>query len=456
MKKNIINLVILSIFVFFCGVMLTGCLPHHHKWSDWTEFSALTCTKDQILVRMCEKCKTSEKVIGEEATGHDFEESIVSPTQNENGYTFHRCHCGENYKDNHTCLITFERFTTNPTIDLDELPIIEQKIVDKGQLLEEIEETEEYKVVDYRIYQNPSTYTFFDMAKPINQSVKVTLVWDKLIPDTLTEEEKAFYSLTRKIQKLEKISLQYNTEKSSTKNPYVRVAQYLRQTRYGDSEWNLFGGTVEADFAEYVIANQGTFDLPALQNQASFTAASTHEEVDFIHMIAIINVVAKNGISNTTYNDMVGWGGDLCQLAKQIKELGLTGDALQDKAYELFRGKSSTFSDEDFLADIDALNIANLVINEEMSISNAMKTYYFNLTDASRKQQVLSHSFSGFIDEQSGKINKTQEEMASAIVNRLSSNFLITMWCRRNGLNISTDATIFNACANAFVKYFVD
>jgi len=456
-RKKFLVCTLLSVCLLFSGILLTGCLPHHHKWGEWSEFSALTCTKDQILIRTCNDCQTSEKKVGKEAKGHIFESEVIDPTEENNGYTLYKCHCGQEYKDNETCLITFESKTDNISINQSKLPQIQSKIINKNDKLNEIESTEEYKPVDYRIYLNSTSYTEFNINENLTKSLKITIMWDTVIPQELTQEEKEFYALIKKIERLESISTQYNTEKGVTADAQIRVLQYLRQNRYGDTQWNLFGGVIESDFSEYVIANQGSYNLQSLQTQKLFTVPSTKEQVDLIHMLAIINVVVLNGISNNATNDMVGWGGDLCQLTKELKEKNLNGTALQDKAYQLFGASSSTFSTEDLLADFDALNISNVYLNQEneKSISSALKEYYLSLTTAERKEKVLSLTFSNFVDSNTGEIIKTQQGMASEIISRLSSNFAIKFWCMQNNLNFTNDAEIFNAAAMAFAKYFI-
>lgn len=455
MRKRLLNIVFVSIFVLFSGIMLTGCLPHHHVWSDWAEFSPRTCTEDQILIRTCEKCQTSEKRVGEEAEGHVFKTQIIEPTPTTNGYTRHHCDCGAEYKDNETCLVTFENASNNITININNLPQTPSKVVAKDSLLQEIPSTDLYKPEEYRVYLNSSSYTKFDLNQKITESVKITVMWETIIPTELTEEEKEFYDLILKLKKLENISKDYNTEKGLTVDPNIRALQYIRQARYNDDEWNMFGGTMESDFAEYVLNNQGSYDLQSLQTLQTLNNPFANEKIDFVHMMAIINVFAKGSITNTT-NDIVGWGGDLCQLVLELKGKNLTGTALQAKAYELFGAENSTFSTQDLLADLDAFSIM-LIYNQNSdskSISEAVKEYYLNYTSY-RKQIALSILFPDAFDSSTSQIKFTQEELANAIITRLSGNMAVQLWCMRNGLNFTNDAGTFYAAAMAFAKYLI-
>ena len=455
MKKRLLNIVFISIFVLFSGAMLTGCLPHHHKWSEWTQFSPRTCTEDEILIRTCEKCQTSEKKTGDLAQGHRFEESVINPTETSNGYTLHKCDCGEEYKDNETCLITFENSTENITINTATLPKIESKIVAKNTLLDKVANTEVYKPEEYRVYLNESSYTIFDISQPVLQSTKITVMWDTIVPTELTDQEKAFYDIIIKLKKLENISKDYNNEKGLTTNPQIRVLQYIRQQRYNDTEWNTLGGTLESDFSQYVLDKQGNYNLQSLQTLSILNNPFANEDIDFVHMIAIMNVIAKLGITSVN-NDIAGWGGDLCQFALEIKAKNLTGTAIQAKAYELFGTKNSTFSKEDLLADLDALNIMYIYINSQnSSIAETIKEYYLNYTSY-RKLLFLNQIFPNTINPQTGELLKTQTEIANEVITRLSSNNLaIQLWCMKNGLSFTNDAEELFACAMAFANYFI-
>ena len=210
------------------------------------------------------------------------------------------------------------------------------------------------------------------------------------------------------------------------------------------------GGTIESDFEKFVAYNNS--NLKSLQNIEYIYNPFSKEKIDFIHLIAIINVISKGGINNTLSNDMAGWGGDLCQLALELKNTGLTGTELQEKANQLFGAEVSTFSSQDLLADLDAVNIANIYLNNQnKSISQSIKEYYRSVNTDKRKADVIKATFSEFKNQDT---LKSTEEITSLIITRLSKNSLISIWCSRNGISIKNNAEIFNSCAIAFAKYF--
>ena len=74
------------------------------------------CDKDVTYVQECVKCGEKNKVIIP-ATGHTFDEKIVSPTCSDAGYKEYTCHCGYSYKDDYLSAKghNFKDTVTNPT-----------------------------------------------------------------------------------------------------------------------------------------------------------------------------------------------------------------------------------------------------------------------------------------------------------------------------------------------------
>lgn len=432
--------------IFFClfsGIILTACFGHTHNMGDWTTKTPASCTQAEIKHRVCADCGHEETQTGSPKLGHNYRiEETVAPTQIQNGYIKYLCNCGENYKK-YTCLLSFSSVILGENIDTSELPVINPKIVDKDSVFLGVEYSGDYMVSEYRIYYQNDTYLKINVGDIITNSTTITVVFkDK------TQEQKQFENLLEKINKLEQISLEYNNQFNSTQNAYVRVLQYIRMERYNTSEWNLLGGTIEADFSEYVKTKQGEFDLETLKNLQNFVIPSTNEKVDFVHMIAIMDIAIKNGLSSNMANDLAGWGGDFCQLVAELKKLNLTGIDLQMKAVELLGGESSSFSEQDLCADLDAINITKTFEDlENKSISNAIKQYYNQFSIALRKTNFLQNAFAETFEN--------EHYMAQHLIQRLDGNLYIKIWCGENNLDITNDMEIFNAVALAIGKYLL-
>lgn len=408
MKKFLKILVCLLACV--CSFSFVGCLKHEHK---------------------------------------SISSSLVDPTDSELGYTLHTCECGETYKDNFTCLVRFENLSNDTN-----LPQIDDKIVALNSTFNGVSSTNNYTPIEYRIYKNENYYLNIYKDQPINDCCEIAIVWkDNSIS---SEAETNFNEVIKKIKKLEEISTQYNIDNNLTSNSQIRTMQYIRQARYATSQWNTFGGTIESNFSEYVEANQDEYDLSSLQTLSNFTIPNTNEKVDFVHMIAIMNVVLLKGLDNNIINDLVGWGGDLCQLVLELKSKNLTDENLTSTAYSLLGNNSSSFSSSDLLADIDAINIAKLYSTfvSNKSISNAIQQYYNSInTNNHRKTEFLINAFPTSIDNNAGDLLQTQSEMSSTILTRLNSSYYIKIWCMQNGLNITNDIDEFTASAMAFANY---
>lgn len=435
--------------VFFCllsTIIFTGCGGHKHSMGNWETKTPATCTQAEVKHRLCD-CGYEETQDGSPKLNHNYKiEETVAPTQMQNGYIKYVCNCGESYKQ-YRCLLTFSSVIYGQNIDASDMPVIEHKIVDKDSVFLGVEDYEKYVVSEYRIYYGNDIYSTINVGDKITQSTTITIVWENA--EEKTEEQKQFEQLLKKINKLEEISVKYNNEFSSENNAFKRVFQYIRATRYNTTQWNLLGGTIEQDFMQYVQDNQGEFNLQSLQNLDYFIIPSTKEKVDFVHMMAIINVVVANGIDANSPNDLVGWGGDFCQLVAQIKPLNLTGEQLKQKANELLGNDVSTFGAQDICADFDAINISSIFIQmQTKSISVAMKQYYNNFVKSTRNSDFLKNAFA--------ETYTSENTLAAAFTERLTNNLYISMWCKQNNVSMTEDIEIFNAVAISLAKYLFD
>ena len=223
--------------------------------------------------------------------------------------------------------------------------------------------------------------------------------------------------------------------------------QYIRQTRYNTGPWNYLAGSLESDFAQYVANNQGDMDLTTLQSYANFTIPKTNEEVDFVHMISVMNVACNVGVKSYAFVDLPGWLGDIIQLAGQIKKLGLTKTEAVQKCIELFGAiEGSSFGLYDLIADLDAINIMQVYENlEEKSISSIMEQYYNSINTDRRKSDFIETVFDGQV---------SKEEMIASTNSRLKSSIYMLVWCQTE--NIDTSAEYDKAIVDKLIELFID
>ena len=127
MKKQ--RLLTLAIVICLCVCLFTACSnnsnsgggkPNNsggtrdctHTSTRWITDEEATCTTDGSKHKECSSCGKTLDTESISAKGHDYDETIVPPTEEQQGYTLHQCsRCGDNYKDN---------FVDPPTVEYTE------------------------------------------------------------------------------------------------------------------------------------------------------------------------------------------------------------------------------------------------------------------------------------------------------------------------------------------------
>lgn len=288
--------------------------------------------------------------------------------------------------------------------------------------------------------------------------------------------ETEFNLAVEKIAKLEELAGKWIADTAySTYTARQLAVMYIRTTpskSYTTAEWNGLAGTIPADFVTYVSNNKtftsvyGTVqDVTTLRTLTSLTPNGTTEEIDFIHLMAVINMYDEGITPSGTYSyvyptyydktdiaDLGGWAGDLVDLITYIKDE--TGDyaTLLNKAKEAMGSSTSGFGTDDYYADLDASNIWNNYLKgKSTSLANALKEYYKD----SYKTRATTF--------------KTNEGMTSITVDQLKSRLLenelinaddslflmfgINGLMQTRGISTSTHADHIKAACEAFLIY---
>ena len=94
------------------------------------------------------------------------------------------------------------------------------------------------------------------------------------------------------------------------------VFQYIRRNRYNDNYWNTLLGTIDSNFVDYV-SSKGGVDI---NDQSTIIDLDTYKDVDFIHLMAVLNCYYKYGdnVSTLISSDYAGYGGDLLTFLEEI------------------------------------------------------------------------------------------------------------------------------------------
>lgn len=265
-------------------------------------------------------------------------------------------------------------------------------------------------------------------------------------------EKTQFENLIDSIEELEQLSKSYNSS-----NHKLRVLQYIRSSKYNSTQWTMIGGLPDSNFNTFVTNNYNAdLSLEDFHSIDNFIIPSTGEESDFFHFFATLNVVYKN--SSEYASDLAGWGGDLYQLAVDVKsnasswvdtdptdEYGYF-DYCYDVANSLFNSYNSSFGQADVCSDLDAVNVGKrMLADENLSIADAMKNYFSNISDRNRKNEFCTNIY--------GNNYVFTFDLMNATISRIEKNTLLSIWASQNGLNLDTDGDIITSCIMVFLSH---
>jgi hypothetical protein len=171
----------------------------------------------------------------------------------------------------------------------------------------------------------------------------------------------------------------------------------LRSQRYGYFSsglegvfWQNFTGGLPSEYIKYFQLSESEILTELIQEMSGFIDPVTGEEIDFIHMMAVIDAYRSDfqtdeesaDYEEDYYDYLLSWGGDLetfkVDLLDYVEANKITDyEAMYDYAYETIGSRvESYFSQEDFLADIDGVNIADLMAQENLLLADALELYY--------------------------------------------------------------------------------
>lgn len=199
-------------------------------------------------------------------------------------------------------------------------------------------------------------------------------------------------SVLNKVKALQDLAQNYIDTNGLSLTATELTLQFMRKDRYNDTKWTMLLGEVDQNFVT-AVGTQVSFDTNEV-----FYDITTGKEIDFIHMAAALSAYNKYGNSiplGGAYmfvsTDYAGWGGDLLTFAKEIETYSVSNPSLsfEDLLYysisllgtnKTDENGNNTFSDEDILADLDALNIHRGGSNNNYAsdLYTALTNYYMN------------------------------------------------------------------------------
>ena len=264
-------------------------------------------------------------------------------------------------------------------------------------------------------------------------------------------------TLVERLNDLEKLTDSYLRELQ--KNPRTNVSrkpveindynlEFIRHNSkvYTGHKWAITAGTIDERHVKYVESKNKSLSKFFEQSGggAFLKDPVTGNKIDFLHMAATLDGILS---ISPIPDQLAGWAGDLQTAVIDLRRN--TNDSndlkiLQKEAKKIIGGNSS-FSTSDLLADIDAVNIANMIReNSKLHLSEAIEKYYL-------KSGKVNRRFSEFIESFGGKkgfkeaVNNVNLKIGPIVMD--SGNF--------DNYGIPTDNQV-KAIREAFINHVLD
>lgn len=172
------------------------------------------------------------------------------------------------------------------------------------------------------------------------------------------------------------------------------VLQYIRKGRYGDStlfggnadddvdnfEWGVIDGVIDKEYCNLV-------DEKLRGLSFNFLDDVTGIYHDLPHWAATLNAHLHTVIDENLegFDEIVdayaGWAGDVVSFSKSIKTNTGTPHNLQWARENICKKDSNTYFDlKDYIDDLDAANIAKLMVDYNLNVPEAFNSYYISKT----------------------------------------------------------------------------
>lgn len=267
--------------------------------------------------------------------------------------------------------------------------------------------------------------------------------------------EDSLEDLYSKLQRIYNLASSYNPKASIIEKNNL-VLQFLRHTQY-DSDWTFdyLYGEVDDNFVNYVETN-----APDLANPETITVPTPgYRNISIPHLAATINGFTHSNLFDSEHNALGGWAGDLLQLGGKIEGKNLTLNASQingllantDDGYAKSLGfetsESAGFSYEDWVHDIDAVNLYLEIFNG-VQIHKAFRDYYSGDAYNKKYETFLQRTIPG---------SATDRESVLAYVKRYTTpNSLATatVFGKHFGYNGKNQDALAEAFTNEIMDYY--
>ena len=249
---------------------------------------------------------------------------------------------------------------------------------------------------------------------------------------------------------LEDYAKEYISLNNVTTSSSELVFQYIRRNRYNDSYWNTLLGTIDSDFVDFVSSKDGI----DINDQSTIIDLDTYKDVDFVHLMAVLNCYYKYGdnVSALISSDYAGYGGDLLTFLEEMTNYRINNsitdrDTLVNYAISLIgTNRNSTFDSSDMYADLDAINIYKSSDIDLENISEALEKYYI-LASSNYNYKNRVSSARAYIGESETAL---KEKAYSLMQNTMVQSMLVP------SLSSKVTALDYEVVSESFANYMLE
>ena len=246
----------------------------------------------------------------------------------------------------------------------------------------------------------------------------------------IRSDEEIFNKVMNDLEDLESYIKEYITEKSITQSSLTHlIVCYIRLGAYSSSEWQIAGGQIPNDLAEYISSKDEENETTAKKTQTYRDIVTPNgDKIDFVHMFAVMNGIEYGNSYTDNFAHLVGWGGDTEQLVlEDIMEKSGDLESLMELAKNNFFRIKGGFDESDLISDLDAPIILSNK-NDHNNFADLMRNYYTNNDNSNRVNKFIQLTFPNLVH----KVDK--ETFRNELYNKYTNDFYIRVLECKKGM----------------------
>ena len=248
----------------------------------------------------------------------------------------------------------------------------------------------------------------------------------------IRSDEEIFNKVMNDLEDLETYIKEYITEKSYTQSSLTHlIVCYIRLGAYSSSEWQMAGGEIPNDLAEYISSKDEENETSAKKTQTYRDIVTPNgDKIDFVHMFAVMNGIEYGKSYTNNFAHLVGWGGDTEQLLEDIMNQNGDLDSIIEFAKNNYFRIKGGFDESDFISDLDAPIILSNK-NNDNNFADLMRNYYTNNDNSNRVNKFIKLTFPNLVNK------KEKETFRNELYKIYTNDFYIKVLECKKGIRES-------------------